>query len=168
MKKINRPPPGPKWKNWNPGWPWLGKQKVLEPGPEFSGRGDGRECGNQEPAEGEQRDEPETRQARARLLPVANIGWSSLFHPDGPLWFRGFNGWGDEEGPDLVAKVLKQLRGQRVVSGHSVQQTRRITERFGGRVFLIDTGMLGEPFFPNGRASALEISGGAARPIYLD
>jgi hypothetical protein len=153
---------------WDAGVAWLVKQKRLEPAPKFLDAVDAANAEIKSLLEGEQRDEPETRQALARLLPVANIGSSSLFHPDGPLWFRGFNGWGDEEGPDLVAKVLKQLRGQRVVSGHSVQQTRRITERFGGRVFLIDTGMLGEPFFPNGRASALEISGGAARPIYLD
>ena len=118
--------------------------------------------------EGPLRNEPQTRQALARLLPVANIGASSLFNPDGPLWFRGFNSWTDAEGPDLVTRVLKQLRGQRLVTGHSVQTTRRITERFGGRMFLIDTGMLGEPFFPKGRASALEISGGATRAIYLE
>jgi hypothetical protein len=32
------------------------------------------------------------------LLPLAEIGASSLLHPDGPLWFRGFSTWTDDEG----------------------------------------------------------------------
>jgi hypothetical protein len=35
-------------------------------------------------------------------------------------------------------------------------------------VFLIDTGMLGPPNFPGGRASALEIVGDRVTPIYPD
>jgi hypothetical protein len=84
------------------------------------------------------------------------------------LWFRGFSTWTEEEGDARITAVLAKLRAKRIVTGHTVQETRRITDRFGGRLFLIDTGMLGGKFFPSGRASALEIVAGTARPVYLD
>ena len=43
----------------------------------------------------------------------------------------------------------------------------RIRDRFDGRVFFIDTGML-STVYERGRASALEISGGRLRALYLD
>ena len=43
-----------------------------------------------------------------------------------------------------------------------------ITQRFDGRLVLIDTGMLAGKFFPGGRASALEITGGSVNPIYVE
>ncbi len=110
---------------------------------------------------------PDAREVAAALLPVANIGESSLFAPEGPLWFRGYATWTDEEGAPEVAALLKRYRARRIVSGHSPQRDGRISERFGGAIFLIDTGMLGAPFFPAGRPSALVIEGDAARPLYL-
>ncbi len=106
-------------------------------------------------------------QVAAALLPLANVGASSLFATEGPLWFRGYAAWSDDEGAPQVAALLKRYGVRRFVSGHSPQANGRITERFGGAMFLIDTGMLGAPFFPAGRPSALVIEGDAARPIYL-
>lgn len=102
------------------------------------------------------------------LLPVAEVGASSLLHPDGPLWFRGFSTWTDEEGPPRMAALLQRFRVRRFVTGHTPQPSGRITKRFGGALFLIDTGMLGGKFYPGGRASALEIVGDTVKAIYED
>ena len=109
----------------------------------------------------------DAREVAAALLPVANIGESSLFAAEGPLWFRGYATWTDEEGAPQVAAQLKRYRARRIVSGHSPQRDGRISERFGGAIFLIDTGMLGPPFFSAGRPSALVIEGDSAQPLYL-
>jgi hypothetical protein len=106
-------------------------------------------------------------QTATALLPVANIVSSSLFHADGPLWFRGFSNWSDAEGEARVAALLARHRVHRFVTGHSVQAEGRIRERFDGRLFLIDTGMLGGKYFPGGQPSALEFTPTAIRQIYL-
>lgn len=100
------------------------------------------------------------------LRPVAAIGQSSLFKSDGPLWFRGYASWTDEEGAPLLAALLKQYNARRFVTGHTPQEDGRIRSRFDGGVYLIDTGMLGGRHFPGGRASALEIVGDKVTPIY--
>jgi hypothetical protein len=110
---------------------------------------------------------PDAREVAAALLPLANIGESSLFAAEGPLWFRGYSTWSDDEGAPQMAALLKRYRARRFVTGHNPQRDGRITERFGGALFLIDTGMLGAPFFPSGRPSALIIENEAARPLYL-
>jgi hypothetical protein len=110
----------------------------------------------------------DTPRVAALLLPVANIVTSSLFNGDGPLWFRGFAGWTDEEGAAKMAALLKHFSVSRFVTGHNPQRNGQILERFGGALFLIDTGMLDGKFFPGGKPSALEISGGVAKPIYVN
>jgi len=106
-------------------------------------------------------------QVAAALLPLANVGESSLYAPEGPLWFRGYAAWTDEEGAPQAAALLKRYRVRRFVTGHNPQRDGRITERFGGAIFQIDTGMLGAPFFPSGRPSALVIEDASPRPLYL-
>ena len=54
--------------------------------------------------------------------------------------------------------MLERLGASYIVAGHSVVASKEVTTRFGSRVFLIDTGMLGEVYA--GRASALEIQDG--------
>ena len=151
---------------WDDGVQWLVERKLVERAPPFLGAVEAARAEAVRLIEGPLRDEPDTRQTLAILLPLVNIGTSSLFSPDGPLWFRGLATWSDAEGDPLVTAILDRLRGRRLVVGHTVQE--RITERFGGRLFLIDTGMLGAPYFPSGRASALEITGEQTRPIYLE
>jgi hypothetical protein len=87
---------------------------------------------------------------------------------NGPLWFRGYDQWSDEEGASQVSKLLESYKATGLVVGHTVQKGGRIRPRFGDKVFLIDTGMLSS-YYPGGRASALEICGGVKFiAVYLD
>lgn len=92
-------------------------------------------------------------------------GWT-MNSPEGPLWFRGFAEWSDAEGAPQVARLLSRAGVQRAVVGHTSQKDGHIRVRFGGTLFLIDTGMLDSTFFPGGRASALEIADGVVTAIY--
>ncbi|MEO5897000.1 MAG: metallophosphoesterase [Vicinamibacterales bacterium] len=106
--------------------------------------------------------------ADANKIPLAEIVNSHLFHPEGLMWFRGYSTWPEADGAPRVEALLKRYKVKRIVSGHTVQAKGEITERFGGAIFLIDTGMLDSTFFPGGRPSALEITAAGAKPIYLD
>jgi len=92
--------------------------------------------------------------------------WRSL-HPDGPLWFRGYARWTDEEGAPRLAALTESWNVKRVIVGHTVQPNGEIVGRFDGKAFLIDTGMLKE-HYAGGQASALEISATGIRAIYMD
>jgi hypothetical protein len=110
------------------------------------------------------RSEPADERHVEMLKVVLGLGESPLLAGGGPLWFRGFATWSDEEGGELVGTLLDRYGASRFVSGHTVQK--RVTSRFDHRVFLIDTGMLSAVY--NGRASALEIAGGRISAIYTD
>jgi hypothetical protein len=87
-----------------------------------------------------------------------NMGaWLSV-HPDGPLWFRGYGTWSEEEGTAQLAKVLAAQEAEYVVVGHTIAAEKEILRLIGGKVFLIDTI---EP-------SALEITRDEFKAIYLD
>ena len=104
--------------------------------------------------------------------------WLST-HPDGPLWFRGFAQWSEEEGARQLPQLLKAYEVKRFVVGHTIrsllgtiggstlQLPVQIQMRFQGKIFLIDTGMLSS-FYQGGQASALEIQDGKFTAIYLD
>jgi len=81
--------------------------------------------------------------------------WLSV-REDGPLWFRGYDQWSDGEGAPQVDKILEGYKATNLVVAHTVQKTAHIRPRFGGKVILIDTGML-STYYVGGRASALEI-----------
>jgi hypothetical protein len=87
--------------------------------------------------------------------------WLSL-HADGPLWFRGYNSWSEEEGEPKARELTGIFGVKRIVVAHTPQANRQIRQRFGGKIFLIDTGMIA------GTPSALEISGGRIRALYLE
>jgi hypothetical protein len=90
----------------------------------------------------------------------------SVMDPDGPLWFRGFAEWSDETGEENLPQLLNQFGARRFVVGHTIpQDPRHMLPRFGGRVILIDTGMV-RGFPMSGRASALEISADSVTAIY--
>jgi hypothetical protein len=89
--------------------------------------------------------------------------WLSI-HSAGPLWFRGYGSWTEEEGAAQLEK-LAATGARRFVAGHTPQLKGSITVRFDGRVFLIDTGMLSS-YYAGGKASALEISGQTLTAIY--
>jgi len=106
------------------------------------------------------------RQAKIQEF-LRHQDWFSV-RVDGPLWFRGYDLWSDEEGAPQVSKLLEAYKVTHLVVGHTVQKGGRIRPRFGNKVFLIDTGMLSS-YYPGGRASALEICGGAKFiAVYLD
>jgi hypothetical protein len=101
---------------------------------------------------------PADPQGQARLVQFLGYGdWLSV-RVDGPLWFRGYDKWTDEEGMAQIGKVLEAYDAVHIAVGHTVQKGGRIRPRFGNKVFLIDTGMLSS-YYPGGRASALEICG---------
>jgi len=95
------------------------------------------------------------------------LDWGSwtMNSPDGPLWFRDYAAWSDGEGEARMPALLSSAGVQRFVVGHTVQKDGRIHVRFGGTVFLIDSGMLNS-YASAGRASALELAGGVATAIY--
>ncbi len=107
-------------------------------------------------------------QRQARILEFLKFqDWLSV-RVDGPLWFREYDHWSEEEGAPQVGKILEGYKATHMVVGHTVQKGGRIRPRFGNKVFLIDTGMLSS-YYPGGRASALEICGDAKFiAVYMD
>jgi len=107
----------------------------------------------------------ETRQAK--ILQLLGLNNWLCVREDGPLWFRGYDRWSEDEGLPQVERILGAYSATNIVVGHTVQKNGTIRSRFGGRVFLIDTGML-STYYPGGRASALEIGGdGRFEQLYL-
>jgi hypothetical protein len=108
----------------------------------------------------------EERKAKIQEF-LKHVDWLSV-RVDGPLWFRGYDRWSDEEGAPQASKILESYKATHIVVGHTVQNGGRIRPRFGDKVFLIDTGMLSS-YYPGGRASALEICGDSKFiAVYLD
>jgi hypothetical protein len=89
-----------------------------------------------------------------------------LTREDGPVWYRGLAMEPESAFSASVDAILASVNARGMVVGHTSPANGRITPRFGGRIVLIDTGMLGGKFFPGGRPSALEILGGAFTAIY--
>jgi hypothetical protein len=85
---------------------------------------------------------------------------------DGPLWYRGLAQEPETFEPQ-VAEIVTAQKARAIVIAHTVPTTGRINVRFGGKVFVIDTGMQSE-YVPKGRASALEIKGQVFTAIYQD
>ena len=90
-----------------------------------------------------------------------------VFSEGGPLWFRGGARWDEETETEQIIALLAGVGAEREVNGHTVQDEGRIEVRFGGRVFLIDTGMLSS-VYTGGRPSALVIEDGVFTAIYTD
>jgi hypothetical protein len=89
---------------------------------------------------------------------LAYQGWLSVAS-DGPLWFRGYDQWSEDANAENVENLLKAYGVKHIVVGHTPQKDGRIRSRFGGKILLIDTGML-STYYPGGRASVLEVFGG--------
>ena len=108
----------------------------------------------------------DTRQARIEQF-LALGGWLCV-REDGPLWYRGYDQWSEEEGAPKVEKILAAYNATNIVVGHTVQKTARIRPGFGGRIMFIDTGMLSS-YYHGGKPSALEISEDRKfTAVYLD
>ncbi len=100
------------------------------------------------------------------LVQAQEMRFWSVIEEDGPVWFRGFARWDDDEGLPQARSLTERYGVARIVVGHTIPATRLITPRFGNRVFLIDTGML--VGYYTGRPSALEIEGTQVTAVYLD
>ena len=85
---------------------------------------------------------------------------------NGPLWYRGMAVEPESEFAATLETILQRLGARAVVIGHTPVADGRITPRFGGKVVLIDTGMLGGEHYPRGVPSALEIPDGTITAIY--
>lgn len=98
------------------------------------------------------------------LAPLANSSEWFLLWGEGPVWFRGAAKWDEAEHADMMAELLSEIGASYMVVGHTPQAKGRIHSRFGGRVFLIDTGMLRSHY--HGRPAALVIDDGVFTALY--
>ena len=97
---------------------------------------------------------------------VLKVDEWNVLAAEGPLWYRGYAQLPDDPSGGPFAALLTKYNARRFVVAHTPQQTGRIAARFGGRAFVIDTGMLKE--VDNGRGSALEVKGSDVTAIYED
>lgn len=80
------------------------------------------------------------------------------YQADGPLWYRELAIVPEEDLKDEVDRILANLGARALVIGHTPKvPTRREMERFGGKVWIVDTGI---SFAYGGRLSALIITNG--------
>lgn len=103
------------------------------------------------------------RTAALRLL--AYRTWITV-SADGPLWYRGLGTEPEAKLDASLTAMLERLKASYIVAGHSVMASKDVTTRFGSRIFLIDTGMLGEVYA--GRPTALEVRDGRFTAHRLD
>jgi hypothetical protein len=87
------------------------------------------------------------------------------FHPDGVLWYRGNSICHAFAEGDTLRNVLATVGAHRVVVGHTVTDSRKITSRVDGLVYRIDTGMNHAAY--GGTPGALIIQDGEPRAKYL-
>jgi hypothetical protein len=99
---------------------------------------------------------------------IVQMGSWSAMAPDGPLWFRGYAYW-DSNTPNAekIDKLFARYGAAHIVVGHTPLKSGTVTARFGGRVYLVDTGMLNS-YYEGGQPSALEIDNGQFVAIYKD
>ena len=108
------------------------------------------------------------RDLAAAPVPAEKITSLLSATEDGPLWYRGMASEPEAAFEPMLSSILKRLDAKAVVIGHTPIPSGQITTRFGGRVVLIDTGMLGGEFFKTGAASALDTRDGALAAIDVD
>jgi hypothetical protein len=98
---------------------------------------------------------------------LMTVGDWWLVAPQGPLWYRGYALDDESDLDDPFTALLARLGASHMAVAHTVTGDGRIRARLGGRLFLIDTGML-TPVY-RGQPSALERGprGGFAA-IYLN
>jgi len=96
-------------------------------------------------------------------LPPGSLGTRD----DGPLWYRGLAREPEETFAPFLLQILETQKARAIVIGHTVAPDGRVRARFQGKVFQVDTGM--QPaYVATGRASVLEIRGGAFTALYED
>src|SRR5262249_4377715 len=104
---------------------------------------------------------------------VAGFDTAPLFSPLGPAWYRGYALCRAVTELDVVDAALKRLGVARIAVGHTASPTLKPTLRLGGRVLLMDTGMLKSVYggpghavvFEGGKISAIDEDGAAVEPV---
>ncbi|MEM1433240.1 MAG: metallophosphoesterase [Pseudomonadota bacterium] len=89
---------------------------------------------------------------------------SALHGPESPAWYRGNVGCSPLIEQDRLTRTLRAFGSTRVVVGHTPTYQRRIWQRFGGRVLLIDTGM--QTAYYGGQGAALLLDEKTLRAVY--
>ncbi|MGH9857941.1 MAG: hypothetical protein ACRD4B_08865, partial [Acidobacteriota bacterium] len=92
--------------------------------------------------------------------------WLSI-NPEGPLWFRGYAQWTNEELTASLPSLLNTYKARRFIVGHTAMKNGEIQSRQNNGVLIIDTGM-NRAVYPEGRPSALEIRGDRLTAVYPD
>lgn len=111
---------------------------------------------------------PAPKQLETVIAPFMSFGRWTLIVTDSPIWFRGYSEWTDDEGNAAMPKILQSVDAKGIAVGHTFQPGGRVKVRFGGKAFLLDTGMLSS-HYTGGRASALEIrNDGEIDAAYMD
>jgi hypothetical protein len=85
----------------------------------------------------------------------------------GPLWYRGLAQEPEDGFAPTLDRILDEFAARAFVIGHTPEPG-QIVARFGGRVVVIDSGMLGGAFYPGGAPAALELDGPTLTAIYVD
>jgi hypothetical protein len=97
---------------------------------------------------------------------ILGIGAWSLLDGDGPLWYRGYALSEDADLDAPFTALLARWDADRLVVGHTVNRDFRVRTRLGGRLFLIDTGMLAPVY--KGTGSALDFDSAGVTVFYGD
>jgi len=92
---------------------------------------------------------------------VKRLDDASVLHSDGPLWYRGTVACNEIIEEHRLQASLRAIGADRVVVGHTPTPTRKVEQRFDGRVIEVDTGMLN--FYYKGSGNALVLEGGELR-----
>lgn len=100
-------------------------------------------------------------------VPLEQVATLFSASETGPLWYRGLASEPEASLAPTLDVVLERMKARAIVIGHTTVAG-KLTPRLGGRVILIDTGMVNGEFYPGGVASALELQGDKATAIYLD
>ncbi len=108
------------------------------------------------------------RELAALPVPPEQVASLVATSENGPLWYRGLATEPEPTFAPTLTGILDRLQARAIVIGHTPVSSGRVTSRFGGRVLLIDTGMLNGEFYPGGAASALELHGDTRTAIYTD
>lgn len=101
--------------------------------------------------------------AMVRAMMLVETAPRDVYAPDGPLWNRAYLLAEPPIACPQLEKALTSLGADRMVVGHTTQDSGKIATRCGGRLYGIDTGI--SAYYGNHYA-ALEIVGDAVREIY--
>ncbi|MDH3273449.1 MAG: metallophosphoesterase [Gammaproteobacteria bacterium] len=101
---------------------------------------------------------PLTTEARVidAMSAVKRLNLSKIHASDGPLWYRGNIACNELVEEDRLDVSLRAIGAKRVVIGHTPTLGRRIMQRFDGRIYEVDTGMLNEHYAGSGNALVME------------